>query len=158
MRDDARTDGAKVPLNVHHVGLGTETRSPPLDTSRVTACLEDIRIPIEVRAHLGGERLDLGSGKGGEKCEADTLRQHIQPTDHRQVRVDLYLRHVHHRIQGQQLKRRPERQRNQQQHQCFRCQHHARLCRGLSSSCEQNTHSYCMYRCAHCVSTSHCTV
>ena len=27
-----------------------------------------------------------------------------------------------------------------------------------TGGCEQNTHSYSMYRCAQCVSTSHCTV
>ena len=28
----------------------------------------------------------------------------------------------------------------------------------LQNVCEQNTHSYSMYRCAQCVRTSHCTV
>ena len=77
VRSDAkedRVDGAEVPSLIRHCGQWCRNTVPTLDASRVTFCLEDTRcLQIEVRAHVGGRRLNQGIGRGGEGCDASQL-------------------------------------------------------------------------------------
>ena len=73
---DNDVEAAEVPSQIHHAGNGAETRS--LSCVQVVSrlawrTLECVQ--IEVRAQLGGRRVNRGNNRGGEECEASQLER-----------------------------------------------------------------------------------
>ena len=118
--NDAREnqiDGAEVPLKVHYVGNGLETRSLP--------CMPVVSRPgghsDACRSRFERIGADDGSIKAMGGAERDARQSRLSASATRTLpsaahaaggssaRVDQYFRRAHHRIQDQRLKRRPVR-------------------------------------------------
>ena len=94
-------------------------------------------VQIEVRAHLGGRRLNQDNGRGGERCQASQFECNNKgdlfgSSTSMWIIVKFECTTTSGKPTITRLRRRPVQQQTKQQHQCIRRQRQARLHRALS--------------------------